>query len=32
MPKLMNKKFQDRHGHTDVLVLIIELLRFLQGT
>ena len=35
MPKLINLKGQIlyvKNGHTDVLVLSIELLRFLQGT
>ena len=34
MPKLMNKvpKKLCFHGHINVLVLVIELLRFLQGT
>ena len=27
-----NQKCQNRHGYTDVMVLIIELLRFSQGT
>ncbi len=32
LAKMLEIKIKNLYGHTDVLVLIIELLHFLQGT